>query len=188
MRKYAFIFVLFLVCGVSSVSAKEYKEAFDGEDLYLVFAKETQSNSINEYIPKGQSLDSWEKMLALHLYKRQEVGPKDWARGVALLLKKTNPNAQFRLQYNEEKDEALIDFLTWPTGQEEVEFMEFNIFKITRGARPKELRALQYAVRYYGDDLNDGLVQKLKTNRKKWLFIVAERDFPDYVYEKELSN
>jgi len=119
---------------------------FDGKTLKLAFSKANETQSLKEFIPEGQKLESWEQFAAIHQFPKLD-DPK--AAGVNLVraLKKQNDKAPYDLVENKTTGEVVVDFVTWP---DDDKFVEFNVFKYAK--RPDGgLVAQQYSVRNYND-------------------------------------
>ncbi|MGB7346818.1 MAG: hypothetical protein WBD20_21530 [Pirellulaceae bacterium] len=141
--------------------------------LKFVESDET-SGTVNEYIPEGESLDRWTKMIAI---RSQPMG-NDPGKAVGALvnaLQTKNPQAKFAIWKSDDGNRVGVDFITW-----EGEITEFNVFIYQRGADGNGLTSHQYAERAYGDDMIP-FMKGMKERRAALLDQVLKFDFPAIV-------
>lgn len=119
---------------------------FDGHTLVLAWQGGGPQESIREYIPAGERLESWTKLASIRDYPK--LGdPRGVAGNLVRALKQQNPAAQSAVIENPATGEVIVDFVTWPADRA---FVEFNVFKYAR--KPGGgLVAHQYALREYQD-------------------------------------
>jgi hypothetical protein len=135
-----------VVIGVGAVEAADSLE-FDGHSLGLASQAGENDQSIQEFIPKGETLDAWTKLAALRRQADLD-DPAAMAKQMAKGLRKRYPKAPFKVMVNKKAGEAMIDFVVWP---DDGSFAEFNVFRYAKHPRGG-LLSQQYAVRAYGDD------------------------------------
>lgn len=119
---------------------------FGESEFHLAYESDTAVGTIKEYIPEGESLKRWTQLIGVYTYPRID-NPLEFARTMEQMVAEQNPRARSSVGYDRVKNEAIIDFTTWPAGGE---YLEFNIFKYKQDGRGG-LIAHQYAVRTYGD-------------------------------------
>lgn len=120
---------------------------FDGQSLELASQAAENDDSIQEFIPKGEKLDSWTKLAAIRVQADLD-DPAATVKGMARDLRKRYPKSPFKVMVNKQAGEAMIDFVVWP---DDASFAEFNVFRYAKHPRGG-LLAQQYALRAYGDD------------------------------------
>lgn len=149
--------------------------AFDGKTYALAFVDETLTQNINEYILPGETLETWTKMVALHIYHdKADMTPEQFVMAFADIIKKMNPDATPNLSRNEKKGEAMIEFLTWPPDRA---YAELNIFKFKK--HNGKLVGFQYASRNYGA-ITDAFKEELK-DEPRLAVLMFDEPFPDFV-------
>ncbi len=144
---------------VSETSSQETIQV-DGETLTLAFEGETDGDTIKEFIPAEQTLETWTQLAAVRHYAKLD-DPKALAGAVVRQLQQRKPPANFELLENETSDDVLLDFIIWP---EDGSFAEFNIF-LYRPTQDNGLVMYQYALRAYGDDAEE-FIKSLQADRR----------------------
>ena len=180
MKKIIVLLVLSLFPALAM--AEETGIAFDNVNYKLAFVQNTEPVDINEYLPQGQMLGNWKKMIALHRYNDTEQSPEEFAKEFADILKITNPDATSSIIKNEKSGEALIEFFIW-TDKEPL-IGEFNIFRFRKDEKTGKLVALQYAFRNYGQ-VTKAFEDELTKNKARWIQMITQQPFPEYIAEKK---
>jgi hypothetical protein len=140
---------------------------FDGQVLVLAFTTENPGESIREYIPEGEKLDSWTRLASIREYSALH-DPKAVAANLVRILKQNNPRAPSSVSENEQTGEVMVDFVTWPPDEA---FVEFNVWKYRR-RDGGGLVAHQYALRDYRDP--KGFLRKFKPVRERLVRLMAK--------------
>lgn len=133
---------------------------FDGQTLVLASQKKNASESLKEYIPPREKLESWTTLASIREYTSQN-DPMLLAKTMAEMLKKQNPDAQSAILQNQKTGDVMIDFVTWPADSA---FVEFNVFKFTK-REGGGIVAQQYAIREYKQQSE--FLKNLKALREK---------------------
>ncbi|PAY15949.1 hypothetical protein CKO51_29345 [Rhodopirellula sp. SM50] len=140
--------------GVTNVSPPTSFD-FNGQVFALKFvADDESSGTLNEYVPEGETLERWSKMIA---FRDQPIDaePAAMAEAMADSLLEINPQAPYAVWHSEDGSRSGIDFATW-----QGDIAEFNVFVYARSPRGKRIVSCQYAERAYGDQMEsflDGL-------------------------------
>lgn len=140
---------------------------FDGQTLLLAFEQSSDTESLEEFIPEGESLERWAHLAAIRRYENLH-DPAPIVKMMAKRLKEKNPQAPFSIIENPTTGAVVIDFVTWP---EDDSFAEFNIFKYSKRAGGG-LVAEQYALRAY-EDWQDFL-KSLRPVRERLVDLMAK--------------
>jgi len=179
------IFLLLIFTSSKSFGAN-YTASFDQKTYNLALVSEDELYAINEYIPPDQKLESWKNMIAVYIYHNQKnVSPKEFANNFGNLTKQINPEANFEVIENNEKNEAVIDLFTWTN--EPSLIREFNIFKFKNDPVTGELMSYQYAFRGYGK-LTDEYANEIKNNRIRLRNLMLAAEFPKFIKKSEFKN
>lgn len=138
---------------------------FDGQRYTLNFEDQatlpdgSMGNALAEFTLKGETVENWTKLFAFYAYPQMGDDPTAAVEAVGKVVKETNPDANYAIVVNEEKDEAIIDFLTWADGSE---VMEFNVFRYAPADDGAGLIALQYAQNINIDDTDVEAMRALR--------------------------
>jgi hypothetical protein len=159
----------------AAAQAPPQRLTFDGQILVLAWQGGSAGESVREYVPAGEKLESWTKLASIREYPKLEE-PRAVAANLVRALKQQNPAAQSAMIENPATGEVIVDFVTWPADRA---FVEFNIFKY--GRRPGGgLVAHQYALREYQD--TTGFLRGLRPVRERLVGLMAKeglRPVPD---------
>ena len=133
---------------------------FDGEKLGLAWQADNDGDTIKEFIPAGENLDTWKKLAAVREFPK--VGnPREFAELMVQRLHEDSPDAPSTITKNDKTGEVVLDFVAWPKDKS---FVEFNVWKFR--PRPEGgIFAEQFAVRDYKDP--EGFVKNLKNVRER---------------------
>jgi len=160
---------VFLSLAMTPSQAAEKTISFDGQTYYVAYHKAEGGKSITEYLPKGQNLDSWVRLVSVRTLPGED-NPKLAALGLVRTLKYQNPQAQSAMMQHPSSKDVIVDFVTWP---QDGKFIEFNIFRYSKLAKNKGLLLQQYAQRAYGDKTTDFL-SSLKSERQRLVNLMVK--------------
>jgi hypothetical protein len=166
---YGGLLPVFLGLAMTSAPAAEKTISFDGQTYYAAYHKAEGGKSITEFLPKGQNLDSWVRLVSLRTLP-DEDNPKLAALGLVRTLKYQNPQAQSAMIQHPSSKDVIVDFVTWP---QDGKFIEFNIFRYSKLAKNKGLLLQQYAQRAYGDKTTDFLAS-LRSERQRLVNLMVK--------------
>jgi len=160
-------------CGAQDVESAKLDNAlpteavsFDGKTLVLAWQGGQNGETIKEFIPEGQKLESWTVLASIREYP-QLNDPRTVVGNLVRNLRQRNPQSRVGLIENPTTGEVIVDFLMWP---EDASFVEFNIFRYhnkTTGG----IVAEQYALRAYGDA--NEFFSTLKADRERLINLMA---------------
>lgn len=147
----------------------ESKESltFAGETLELAWQGSNQGESVREFIPEGEELESWTKLASIREYDELNDVPA-LVGAFVRVLKERYPRSTAQIFENDETGASMIEFTVWPGDGEMLDapFVEYNIFKYEK--RPEGgAVAQQYALRAYSD--TEEFLKKLEPNKKRLL-------------------
>jgi hypothetical protein len=140
---------------------------FDGQTLVLRWEGENPGETIKEYIPADQKLDSWTRLASIRTYAELD-DPGALAGSVIRQLKKDYPDSPCAIIENPETGEVVIDFVLWPA---DLTFVEFNVFKYSQGEDGGVI-AEQYALREYDD--TEGFLKGLRPVRERLVNLMTK--------------
>jgi hypothetical protein len=146
---------------------KKESVTFDEKRLYLAVEGDNPGETVKEYLPEGQKLDSWEQLASIREYAQLD-DPKAVAENLVRLLKQQNPSAPHQLVQKQDTREVMVDFVTWPA---DVSFVEFNVFKYSK-KKDGGLIAQQYALRNYSDPQK--FLRELKPVRERLVKLMGD--------------
>lgn len=147
--------------------------SFAGETLSLAYRDANDYSSILEFIPQGQTLETWTRLAGVFVY--DEINdPEQMAEGMIEEFKKRSPEVPYELRRDEKTGDLILDFMIWnpdTTGDNQL-FVEYDIFKYSK--RPGGgLVAQQYALRAYEDIKS--FVDKLPEVKQQLLDEMADK-------------
>ena len=151
---------------VTAITAEDTVN-FDGQSLVLRWEGENPGETIKEYIPADQKLDSWTRLASIRTYSELD-DPAALAGGVIKQLKKDYPDSPCAIIENPETGEVVIDFVLWPA---DLAFVEFNVFKYAKGEDGGVI-AEQYALRDYDD--SEGFLKGLRPVRERLVNLMTK--------------
>lgn len=150
-----------------TATATEDTVNFDGQTLVLRWEGENPGETIKEYIPADQKLDSWTKLASIRTYAELD-DPAALAGAVIKQLKNDYPDSPCAIIENPETGEVVIDFVLWPA---DLSFVEFNVFKYAKGEDGGVI-AEQYALRDYDD--SEGFLKGLRPVRERLVNLMTK--------------
>lgn len=139
--------LLCLFAATASARAQAPSIAFGGDELVRKHEQANAEAAIVEYVPAGEPLEAWTRLVGLHMFREHPGSPADAAAALARLAERSYPGSKPRIR--SEGAEAVVDFaIAAPGGG----FVEFNVFKYARGPDGRGIVAFQYARRLRGLD------------------------------------
>ena len=148
---------------------------FDGTTFVRAAVTPTKTGTMEEYLPAGQAPAHWTRMAAIHHLTTAVPDPIAATRDLADAVKRRNPDAQVLLMNNAATGDALVDFVTWPTGSSTPAYLEYDICRY-RKAPEGGLIAFQLVRRAYGND-EQALLQNLKAERQRLIPLMGAAQF-----------
>jgi hypothetical protein len=140
--------------------------------LYLANSGMTTSGPIKEYLPSGETLESWNRLASIRVFSKQ-TDPNAYLEGLGKQVTKDNPAARYQI-LKSESGVVVLDFLTFSDLSIPQPFAEWNLMKATY-VPGKGLVLYQYAMRIYMID--DTLPQKIGMERLKVLPTFGQATF-----------
>ena len=161
----ALLLSLWLVAALLPARADPLPFDFGGERYtvdYQAQVKEpdgTAGQGIAEFTLKGENVDNWTKLIGYHYYPEQVGTPAQAAANLGKYLKEINKDFTYALFNTKDKDDAVIEFMTWEGNGEVV---EFDVFKYARPEAGPGVIALQFAQRLKLKDMSVEEFQALR--------------------------
>ncbi|MFO0943586.1 MAG: hypothetical protein U0930_22855 [Pirellulales bacterium] len=171
--------------GVNSKS-KPTTVDFRGESYQLAYVAESPNPQdgrvINEYLPNGESLDNWTRLIAVFAYPNLNDG-RNLAGQMISALKASNPLARYQIHESEDGQRIMLDFITWDT---EKSITEFNIFIYQKSPDGRGSIANQFALRAYGREQGLKFMEALRDTRQQSLESITDFQFPKLTRDTKL--
>ncbi len=142
----------------------------DGRELKLAYEGESGGDTIHEFIPSDETLETWTRLAAIREYPDLN-NPLDFAEAVVKQLKERKPPANFEMLQNPKNGDVVLNFLVWP---DDGSFAEFNVFQYHKQA-DGGLVSYQYAARAYGDEV-ETFIKSLDSDTRT-MFLLDTLDF-----------
>jgi hypothetical protein len=141
---------------------------FDGERYLPAFSSNQPQFRLVEYVRSGETVENWTRLFAVRHFPGQR-NPRELERTV----KQHNPLAGTQVLVKEDGSEAMIDFLTWEAGAEQ---MELNLFRYLKKPGYPGLISYQFAFRFRGTP--DMTAEKIRGLKANWLEQMRQLDPP----------
>ena len=149
MRRIAQALLLLLVfCRIAVAEDVLPTVSVDGEAFTKKFVgKPPRGDKLLEFVRDSESFDNWTKLVGYRYQQLPALGndPIKYASFMGQVVKQANPQANFQVLKNEQTNEAIIDFLTWPKDQK---FIELNVFRFWKSKDGNAVVSLQLAYRF----------------------------------------
>jgi hypothetical protein len=117
---------------------------FDGEQYLPGFSSNQPGLRLVEYVRAGETVENWTKLFAVRNFPEQR-DPREAVKAFERVVKQHNPLAGVQVLVKEDGSEAMIDFLTWETGADQ---MEFNVHRYQKKPGYPGLISYQFAYRF----------------------------------------
>ena len=144
---------------------------FDDEAYTNKFTNKSPTINLAEYVREDETFKNWTKLIAVRNYTNL-TNPKAAAVNLARIVKKQNPKANYQILQSKESSEVQIDFLTWPST---LEYLEFNIHRYMKVEGYDGLISYQFAYRFKMSEPES--VALFKKNKNHWVSKMVKAKF-----------
>lgn len=163
---------LLLLCSTPALAADPTAINVDGTNFRLAKADAEEPTHLREYVPEGESLESWTHLIGLRHCAAPET-PRNFVEQLAAMYASEHPALECAGHQNRVTGQCALDFLLPGDG-----FVEWNFIRATP-AGDGGIDVVQYAMRFPHDghaaDVNDAL----DAARQHLLPILANADFSE---------
>lgn len=156
---------------------------FNNVNFNLVWSdKPSEKYYIQEYLPEGEKVESFNQMLTIHLFDT-EIKIKDAVQQKIRELtkrKKTDPVCNYVVTESPDGMEFMVDFLLGESKGDEMTIVEFNVYRykqVDLGANKKGILIYAYSERSYGEAITPFL-KTLKDDRTEYLNQMISDELP----------
>ena len=156
---------------------------FNKQEYYLAWtATPSRSYVVQEYLPKGDSIDHFNKMLAIHFFIT-DMSVTEAVQDKIESLKKMqekDPVCKYAIMESPDKSEFMVDFIVSVSKDNKVSIVEFNAWRYKRvdmGPGKKGVLVYAYSERSYGDAIT-AFMTNLKTTRNALLNEMIQAKIP----------
>jgi hypothetical protein len=159
--------ILLLLFFAQSAIAREVPLMFEGEPFTKKFiANSPNGDKLIEFVRENESFEKWTKLIGYRYQQLPGIGNDPIKAAVAMdqILKTVNPKAQSMVFVNDKTNDAIIDFLIWPS---DGKLMEFNVFHFVRSNDGNAVVSLQLTYRF--TDITVDGIEKFKKIRQAWI-------------------
>lgn len=136
---------------------------------------------VQEYLPAGEKLDSFNEMLTLFVFDAEITLEEAVAQKVQelTLRKKTDATCNYQVNENKDKKEYVVDFIVSETKNNIVETIEFSAYryKLVNVGNRNALLVYAYSKRAYGSK-GEPFLRSLKNDRLDYLRAVTSTELP----------
>jgi len=115
---------------------------FDGHTMRLADATANEAMTLMEFVPDGQTLDTWTSLAAIYSYHNARIGPRKRADALVAQIRKTHPESPVSSIDSPDARQSVVSFALWSEGEK---FVEFSVFAF--GTSDDTDIGLQYSVR-----------------------------------------
>ncbi|MEO6054193.1 MAG: hypothetical protein ABIP97_09290 [Chthoniobacterales bacterium] len=105
----AALLILCAFCLPLTARANPYLD-FDGTRFYLAYAPNDPSDHLRQYVPAGESMDHWNRMLSSQLYKNLH-DPEQYIKTLAHKVQGGKPEKNYELYIDKKKNMYLLEFV-----------------------------------------------------------------------------
>ena len=144
--------------------------------------KPSDNYYIQEYLPVGEKVESFNQMLTLHLFDK-DLKVSDAVKQKVKELKtrkKSDPNCHYEVTESPDGKEFIVDFLLGESKGDMMTIIEFNIYhykQVDLSDMRKGILIYAYTKRAYGDYITPFL-KNLRSERKDLLNVMIESEIP----------
>lgn len=137
---------------------------------------------IQEYLPEGEKVESFNQMLTIHLFDA-DINIKDAVQQkVKELIKRkySDPICNYVVTESPDGNEFMVDFLVGESKDDEMTIVEFNIYRykqIDLGVNKKGILVYAFSQRSYNDNITP-FFKTLKNDRIRYLNQMIKADIP----------
>lgn len=148
--------------------------------------KNGEAYYIQEYLPKGENLDSYTQMLSYQVLDVDMTVEKavDIKREELENRKKIDPICQYRIIENSDKSSYIADFVMSDTTGGDVRILEFNIYRyqfVKTAKKKKGVLLYSYTARRYDNASAKTYLLGLKDERQRLIGEMMQAKMPDGV-------
>lgn len=145
-------------------------------------AQPNENYYVQEYLPKGESLESFNQMLTCNLFVTDLPIEKAVQQKIKELKKrqKTDSSCKFLVTESPDGKEFIVDFLMGESKDGLMSVVEFNVYRYKQVKIDKNKNGLlvfAYSKRSYGEDITP-FYSSLKTDRAKHLNEMISFELP----------
>lgn len=174
--------ILLLVLSLGFVTFAQAAETIQVGDEVLVhkFEEANDFAKIDEFIPKGQTLQNWKTLVAIREFYRVP-SPEAYIEALKTDYQNGYPHMKFETGSDPQRGVFWIDYLLYSEKGDPIpngEFIEWNFFAV-RKAKGKGVVLFQYAKREYDPESPFKAAEKLKIRelRARMLPILKKHSF-----------
>ena len=169
--------------------------SIDGEAfIKKSVAKPTAGDRLFEFVREEESFEKWTKLVGYRYQRLPGLSndPIKYAFAMEQMIKQQNPAAPVKVSQNEQANEAILDFVTWPVDQS---YMELNVFRFAKSKDGNSVVSIQLANKFLPpkptfsqDGVNEyeRQLKAIRDRRQSWIKQAGEADLQ--LIEAELSK
>ncbi|MCR5504821.1 MAG: hypothetical protein K6E94_04590 [Elusimicrobiaceae bacterium] len=164
---------------INKTNKKETQSiSFNNQTYYLAYSDGNQTIWLNEYLQKGEKLDSYKYMFSVRSYDTVTATPAQMVENMAKLYKQQNSLNEYQV-FNGKGEDSCISFI-----MTQGNIVEFNLFRYTT-VKDSPL-ALQFVYREYiqnGDHKSamNKMAETAKTNLTTWKNEIINMPVPNII-------
>jgi hypothetical protein len=147
-----------------------------GERFSCDFYDENEQGWIKEYVPQGQTVGNWQKLVGIRYFKNLE-SPEKYIKEMAAQYSREYPHIQFAVFEKKETQQWVIDYIIYTKAKQG--FVEWDYFQAEKANNGTGIIVNQYAIRapFTGSSTSGFEKLNLVEQRPKLLTILMKSDF-----------
>lgn len=156
---------------------------FNAASFELTYSDKPRDNYyIQEYLPSGEKLESFNQMMSVHLFLTDLTVDEMAAKKTGELedRKKSDPLCNYSSFKSPDGNEIIVDFILSEDKEGQTPIIEFNAYRykqIDTADDNKGILIYAFSKRSYGDDI-DSFLRNLKADRMKYLDEMSKTTIP----------
>ena len=153
----SFFVITALLVSIAAAEVETKSLEFDGETYYLAHTDQNDSQMIEEFVRKQDTIHKWQRLLSIRRFKALKDS-RALVKSFVDALKEQNAKAPYDVQVNKATGEILFDFVVWaPDGST----AEFNVWKFKN--TPEGVVGYQFAIKSANARTLMSNLQKMRT-------------------------
>ena len=186
MKKIVMLGVLLITFAATAQTAKDTLNVpgpiqFSGKRYQLVSTEKDLQDTVQEYIPAGETLDNFQHMITIGLSKRTRE-PYELASIKTEELEDmmaVNPAVNFDVVTTEDRSSVIVDFLIHAQDEEGREYAEWNGYLYSMSAARDGVVLKAVTRRAYEDQIPAFYKNELDTIRRTYIQALDELKLPE---------
>ncbi len=147
-----------------------------GESFSCAFYDQNEQGWIKEYVPQGQSIETWKKLVGVRHFNHLD-SPEKYIKAMASQYAREYPHMQFAVFEKEETGQWVLDYIVYTKAKKG--FVEWDYFQAEKEKNGAGIIVNQFAIRVPFSGSSTPAFKKLNLaeRRPKLLSMLMKSDF-----------